>query len=618
MEQYRSTRNCIFRRRNVFYSLNSCRHIQTSTKHSSDLIVIGGGLIGLSIAWEAAKLGAKITVVVGDGNASATVAAAGMLAPQGERLEQSALLKLCVSSRSLYPAFVEEVERTSGMSTDFSSSGFICPSFGDDAVSTWKPPIQGGHHQWLSKKELLLFEPLLSEEVVGGWWFPEDCHINNKKLYESLTVACKRIGVQFIYSFVANMIYSNNMLSKLQLSTGDVIAGERYVVANGCWLRKLIPLPVHPQKGQMISLCNENGLVPLQRVIYGEGGYIVPRKNGEIVLGATVEDNCLVDFKTSAGGIYTVLEETFKLIPSLSQLPLRDTWTGYRPTTPDLLPIFGKLWFENVSVCAGHHRNGILLAPISGKIASRVALDMSMDDIILESDIINAFSVQRFSHASASNWNKIQNVEDYNDMDEKGVTTEELKSLSSESQKLWKDLSKKQEIEDSSEVKLWQVGEDGQLIPIHYRQPPADLFNTKGYGDFTDQNFAISQTAQSNSSHLNGVLSEVERQYSSTKDSATTEWSQSTDAYLDISSGVGDDNYEREFRKAILANLHFQAPVSERTDLSPSSSLDKSLTNETCQSDQEEENGVEKGLEDDYNQWLKLYETVDTNQNIPC
>ncbi|GJQ12653.1 hypothetical protein GpartN1_g4444.t1 [Galdieria partita] len=608
-------RNFIARRINVFCSLNSGRYTGTRLSHFSDLIVIGGGLIGLSVAWEASKLGAKVTVVVGDKDVSATVAAAGMLAPQGERLEQGPLLNLCVSSRNLYPSFVDEIERASGLSTDFSTSGFLCPSLGDDAISSWKPPSQGGHYQWLSKKELLVFEPLLNEQVVGGWWFPEDCHINNKKLYESLTVACKRIGVLFIYSFVENMIYSNNRLSKLQLSTGDLVAAERYVVANGCWLRKLIPLPVYPQKGQMISLSNENGLVPLQRVIYGERVYIVPRKNGEIVLGATIEDDCLVDFQTSAGGIYAVLGQTLKLIPALSQLPLRDTWTGYRPTTPDLLPIFGKLWFENVSVCAGHHRNGILLAPISGKIASRIAFDMEMDDIV-EDDIVNAFSVQRFSCMVTNDKKEQQKIENFGSIVENGVITEEVKLRSSESKKGPSKSS--QDETDSSQVKLWQVGEDGRLIPIYYRQPPANVFGSTGYGDFADQNYAVSEEVQSNSSHLNGAASENGKQTTSTKESTRIEWSQSTDAYLDISSGVGDNNYEKELRKAILANLHFQASDSERTDISLSGSLDKSLANESYESVQEKEDSQEMGANDEYSEWLKFYETVDTSQNIPC
>lgn len=507
------------------------------------------------------------------------------------------------------------------MTTDFSTGGFLCPSFGNDAVSNWKPPIQGGFRQWLSQKELRIFEPLLSREVVGGWWFPEDCHINNKKLYNSLTVACKNIGVQFIRSFVDNLIYSNNILSKLRLSTGEVVAAERYVIATGCWLRKLIPLPVYPQKGQMVSLCNEKGLVPLQRVIYGDGVYIVPRKNGEIVLGATVEDHCIVDFQTSAGGIFTVLKEALRLIPSLSQLPLKQTWTGYRPTTPDLLPIFGKLWFDNVSVCAGHHRNGILLAPISGKIASRIALDITIDNSILESDILKAFSVQRFSNMEIGDQNKLQKTEELESSVENGVEQHKLQSSVSPNER--KDNTVKSGQKDQaqvSEVKLWQVDQNGQLIPIYYRRPPSNLFGSEGYGDFEEQIPTIStEGGHSSNGSLNGVVAASENRKQSTfeKDSSATEWSRSTDAYLDISSGVDDENNERELRKAILANLRFHEANTESTEHSLDAGFMQSFTNESSQPYEEDEL-EEKKVTDEYNEWLKFYETVDTSQNIPC
>jgi glycine oxidase len=514
------------------------------------------------------------------------------------------------------------------LTTDFSASGFLCPSFGDDSVSSWKPPTQGGYQQWLSKKELLAFEPLLNEQVVGGWWFPEDCHINNKKLYDSLKAACKRVGVQFIHSFVDNMVSSNNRVTKLFLSTGQVISADRIVVATGCWLRKLIPLPVYPQKGQMISLCNENGVVSLQRVIYGDGVYIVPRKSGEIVLGATVEDNCAVDFRTSAGGIYKVLEQSLKLVPFLSQLPMKATWTGYRPTTPDLLPIFGKLWYDNVSVCTGHHRNGILLAPISGKIASRIALDMKLNDIMEQADIVNAFSVERFSLGNMRDRSTMEDKSRRKMMIENEVGKEpwnqhvalhhkdsENLSITSSSYNNNNNNHNIKEEKETTQVKLWQVGDDGNLIPIYYRQTPESLLNSEGYGDFEEQippgSFGVASTR--NNENRNGVVgsssSSGNKSNTLGKDSSTNEWSRNTDAYLDISTGVDDDNYERELRKAILSNLQFQGTSTKETK---PSSMEKSSMED------KKEKSLETKDNDEYREWFKFYENADTSQNIPC
>eukprot|EP00871_Galdieria_phlegrea_P002575 jgi/Galph1/3318/GphlegSOOS_G1982.1 len=600
-------------KKSLLYKRNGVLTCCTNWRNSTDLVIIGGGLIGLSCAWEAVKLGAKVTVVTGKESESATIAAAGMLAPQGERLNDGPLLQLCLSSRSLYPAFVEEIETVSGLKADFCASGFICPALEGDAVATFHPPKLAGRSQWLSSREIHTMEPFLGDRIIGGWWFPEDCHVNNVMLYYSLKAACEKAGVRFINDFVDSIISANSKVTKVLLSSGKVLSGEKYILANGSWIRRLVPLPIYPQKGQMIILQDDSERIFLQRVIYGEKVYIVPRKNKEIVVGATIEDDCVFDFQNTAGGVHQLLSGALEMIPSLSNIRLCRTFSGFRPTAPDLLPIFGKLWYDNLHIAAGHHRNGILLTPISGKIVSRMALDIPFGNDLVDSEVLRAFSVERYIGSDGIQVPEPSKVRNGIKAESNATQVAYSKSQSTgfQATKASSEIKTPQQ-NDKSEVKVWQVTKNGELLPVYYKQPPSNIFGG-GYGDFADQ-FVVKRSGNS----INGVNEHKDESSEEmpTKLTSSGNWSQDTDAYLDISSGVRESDYDEELRKSIRANRQFSVSVDKKNETNSSFTENRDVKdkNNFLKS---EEDALNNG-DDGFAEWLKFYESVSMDFNAPC
>lgn len=394
-----------------------------------DVVIIGGGLAGLSAALSLSQLDPErqITILEREskdkvGKEKTTVAsfaAAGMLAPQSERLPRGPLLDLCVASRRLYPEFVDLVE-TMAQDEDgkeylwpsnnddkpwsvgyVASGGFLAPAFAGDSVATWSPPNESGSATWLDAMQVRELEPNLHPDVVGGWWFPEDASVDARRLTCSLRAACVSAGVQIQSGAdVTSLDLVDGHCKGLWLASGKYLKTKSVLVANGSWMRNLLPVPIEPHKGQSISLrMPPDSPNMLRRVLFAQDTYIVPKADGRIVVGATVEAGSY-DSNVTPAGLMHIMAHAMQLVPGLGDLPLEETWVGLRPTTPDKGPILGKTPWDNLFLAGGYWRNGVLLAPKTGQLLASLMSGYplsSSDEALLE-----AFAWDRFTSPERS------------------------------------------------------------------------------------------------------------------------------------------------------------------------------------------------------------------------
>ncbi|BAU11302.1 glycine oxidase ThiO [Leptolyngbya sp. NIES-3755] len=313
-----------------------------------EILIIGGGIIGLSIAIELKSQGIPVTILSRDFSEAATHAAAGMIAPQAEEIPPSPMLDLCLASRALYPDWIRKLESLTGMNAGYWACGILAPRY----------QIAQG---MLDRASMFAHQPDLSDEVVGGFWFPEDAQVDNRALAKVLWIAAQELGVEIQTGIQVERFISDSNMTQLETNQG-IWKADRYILATGAWSQDLLPIPVFPRKGQMLSVRAEN--LPLKQVLYGEESYIVPRQDGRIVIGATSEN---VGFRAgnTAIGVHQLLSAAIRLYPPIQGFTLEETWYGFRPATPDELPILGSSPFANLTLATGHYRNGILLAPIT-------------------------------------------------------------------------------------------------------------------------------------------------------------------------------------------------------------------------------------------------------------
>ena len=235
------------------------------------------------------------------------------------------------------------------------------------------------------------YQPGLGADVAGGHFYPEDAQVDNRALMKALQLAVQESDIDLQTGVtVEGFGQQHGRVTHLRTSAGDKQAAH-YILAAGAWSGELLPVPVLPRKGQMLSVRVPAGYgqqQPLRRVLFGEKVYIVPRKEGRIVIGATVEDVGFMPHNTPAG-MAQLLNAAIALYPPLQTFPLEEQWWGFRPATPDELPILGASPCKNLTLATGHYRNGVLLAPITAKlIAAQVQGNPD--------PLLNAFSYQRF------------------------------------------------------------------------------------------------------------------------------------------------------------------------------------------------------------------------------
>ena len=396
---------------------------------AADVLIVGGGVIGLSIALELRLRGVTVTVLTRDFSEAASHAAAGMLAPQAEKIASGAMLELCLRSRSLYPDWTQKLEALTGLPTGYWACGILAPVYEKAAVSGQRSALekQAGEAEgaeeaegarenskyllrrrfanktqnsklphplpsfWLDRAAVHQHQPGLSQDVTGGWWYPDDAQVDNRLLSKALWIAARDAGVDLREgSTVKTLVQQHDRIIGVQTSSGAVQAAH-YVLATGAWSQALLPIPVTPRKGQMLSVkVPVRQALPLQTVLFSSDIYIVPRGDGRIVVGATSEDVGFTRSNTPEG-VQTLLERSIRLYPALQQYPLQEQWWGFRPATPDELPLLGASPYSNLTLATGHYRNGILLAPVTAQLLVDRILQQHSDPLL------DAFHWSRFN-----------------------------------------------------------------------------------------------------------------------------------------------------------------------------------------------------------------------------
>ena len=331
--------------------------------------IVGGGVIGLAIAWRAAQAGLGAVRVYDPELASpapkqSSWAAAGMLAPVTEvHYGEEALLSLTLTARERWPSFAEELHAAGGISPGYRTDGTLSVARdGDDLarldeLAMFQAKL-GLDVSRLRAREVRRLEPALSPRVRGGFLVTGDRSVDNRALVLGLRAACERSGVSL-------RPYAVRDLSELDEPT--------VVVAAGAASSRLVPeLPVRPVKGQLLHL---RGEPLLTRTLRGIDAYLVPRADGRLVLGATVEERG-DDRTVTAGGVYELLRAAYELVPGITELALTETTCGLRPATADNAPLLGRLRSGDprIVMATGHYRNGILLAPLTADIVLEVLI----------------------------------------------------------------------------------------------------------------------------------------------------------------------------------------------------------------------------------------------------
>lgn len=348
----------------------------------TDILVLGGGVIGLGIAVELQQQGHRVTVLNRKFSEAASHAAAGMLAPQAEQLT-GPMLELGRRSRDLYGSWSQKIEQLSGMEVGYLPCGIFTPL--EQVPHDISPQNEG---TWLDRSQLDLYQPGLGEAIAGAWWYPEEGQVDNRKLTQALLQAAQGLGVMLKEGItVLGLRRSQGKVMAVQTDQGQFSA-EHYVLSAGSWSTQISPLPVTPIKGQMMALQMPNPDV-LKRVLFGDGIYLVPRQDGTLIVGATVEHVQWQPNNTPDGMKY-LLDKAIALFPTLKHWDIKEFWWGYRPGTPDEQPILGASPCANLTYATGHHRNGILLTPITAKLIGD-RLHSGKDDPLLQH-----FSYQRF------------------------------------------------------------------------------------------------------------------------------------------------------------------------------------------------------------------------------
>jgi glycine oxidase len=341
---------------------------------STDVAIIGGGLIGLSAAWRLAARGVSVAVVDPSPGSGASWAAAGMLAPVTEvHPGEEPLLALNLVSAEMYPSFVSELEDETGADVGYRRSGTLLVARDSDDNAALEDLYRyqrelGLQVERLSGRECRKHEPALSPRTRGGIVVPGDHQVDNRALVTALRAACEARGVVFERTSAVAVGTAAGSVSHVDLEDGVSLACGTVVLAAGAGGGRIGGLadaglpPVRPVKGQLLHL---RGAVPLlQSNVRGIEAYLVGRSDGRVVLGATVEEQGF-DLRITAGGLHDLLRAGYELVPGITELEVIETVAGSRPATPDNAPLIGATELPGLIVATGHYRNGVLLTPVT-------------------------------------------------------------------------------------------------------------------------------------------------------------------------------------------------------------------------------------------------------------
>jgi glycine oxidase len=371
---------------------------------ASDVVVLGSGAIGIAVAWRCAQRGLSVTVVDPSPERGAWNTAAGMLAPITElHYTETPLLRLGLESLARYPDFAAEVTDESGLPVGFVACGAVMAAWdGADLAALRDLHVFAGglgvDAQLLTGRELRALEPAVAAGLPGALYAPGDQQVDPRLLHAALLAACRRRGVTFVASPGAVLIDADRARG-VRVAGGAVVGSGHVVLAAGCWSQQIegvpaaVSPPVRPVKGQTLRL-RLPGRPRLGRIVRGwvKGVpiYLVPRADGTIVVGASVEENGF-DQQPRAGAVYELLRDAQSLVPELSEAVLEEVSTGLRPGSPDNAPIIGPSAVDGLILATGHYRNGILLAPVTADGVATLITDGALPDAL------TPFTISRFA-----------------------------------------------------------------------------------------------------------------------------------------------------------------------------------------------------------------------------
>jgi glycine oxidase len=375
--------------------------ITTQQDPATEVLVVGGGIIGLAVAWRARRSGHAVALVErGELASGASRVAAGMLAPVAEAEyggEGRELLALGLASRERWPDFAHALAAASGLDPGLRRGGTLMVARDRDAAEGLERELAfrerlGFAVRRLRPSEARALEPALAPSVRLALELPDDLSVDPRRVTAALGVAAARAGVAVHERrAVARLLVQSGRVTGVELAGGERLRAERVVVAAGAWSGTIAGLPagagvpVRPVKGQILRLRDPAGPGLLGHVVRFQGGYLVPRGDGRYVLGATMEERGF-DTAVTAGAVTALLRDAAELVPGISELELGELSAGLRPGTPDNLPAIGPGALPGLVWATGHHRNGILLAPLTAELVTATLAGAAPDPLAASCD----------------------------------------------------------------------------------------------------------------------------------------------------------------------------------------------------------------------------------------
>lgn len=341
-------------------------------------LVIGGGIIGGSVAWRLKSDGVNVTVFErGRLGVEASWAAAGLIGPQAEAHEPGAFFDLALAGKRAFDSIVERLTGESGVDPEYDNHGVLYVGFEEKARSELKSRARwqreaGGEVEELSPREAFKLAPMLSEKIIFALHMPTNRRVENRKLTQAYINAAANAGAEFREGArVDSIAIENGRAVGVRLADGSVENGDVVVNAAGAWAGEIRGLEedrirFYPVRGQILCFDTRPGLIGPS--IFSGDGIIVPRRDGRVLSGSVFED---AGFNKSVtlDGMERILHAVRALVPSLASIPFREAWAGLRPATDDLLPVLGRSpTVANVLYAAGHFRSGILLSALTGEL----------------------------------------------------------------------------------------------------------------------------------------------------------------------------------------------------------------------------------------------------------
>ncbi|HYM72505.1 MAG TPA: glycine oxidase ThiO [Stellaceae bacterium] len=364
---------------------------------------MGAGVIGLGIAWRLAQAGCRVAVYDrGAAGRGASWAAAGMLAAAVETEPgEEPLLPLTLESQRLWPEFARELRAATGISVDYRDEGTLVVALNRDDAETLRHSYEfqkglGLELEWLNAMEARRLEPHLKPGIAAAVLSRGDHQVDNRCLARGLIAACRAAGVAINeHCPVKEVTIAAGTARGVETDRGHDHA-DVVVLAAGAWSREIggIPAPylppVRPIKGQMLAVQMDPAAPILRHVVWLPRGYLVPRNDGRLIIGGTVEERGF-DTSITAGGLLALIEGAWRAVPTIEELPIAETWVGFRPGSRDDAPMLGPSGIDALVVATGHHRNGILLTPVSAAVISAYILNGRLPETALP------FAPQRFT-----------------------------------------------------------------------------------------------------------------------------------------------------------------------------------------------------------------------------